>query len=65
MEFFEDKCICGSVKVSSKGQVVIPKKAREFYGFKENDTLFVIAEKGVGVTLLKAENIDDLKNKLK
>lgn len=65
MEFFEDKCICGSVKVSSKGQVVIPKKAREFYGFKENDTLFVIAEKGLGVTLLKAENIDDLKNKLK
>lgn len=65
MEFYKDKCICGTVKVSSKGQVVIPKKARDYYGFKEEDTLFVIAEKGVGVTLIKADNIDDLKEKLK
>ena len=64
MEFYKDKCICGTVKVSTKGQIVIPKKARDYYDFKEEDTLFVIAEKGVGITLIKADNIDELKEKL-
>lgn len=64
MEFYQDKCICGTVKVSSKGQIVIPKKARDYYDFKEEDTLFVIAEKDVGITLIKADNIDELKKKL-
>ena len=44
MEFYKDKCICGTVKVSSKGQIVIPKKARDYYDFKEEEPIKIDPE---------------------
>lgn len=43
--------IFGTVKVGAKGQIVIPKEAREFYKISEGDTLLVLGdERGIIVT---------------
>ena len=45
-----------SVKVGPKGQITIPKEAREMFDIKEGDTLMVMGDKLKGIALLK----DDL-----
>ncbi|MBQ9986006.1 MAG: AbrB/MazE/SpoVT family DNA-binding domain-containing protein [Oscillospiraceae bacterium] len=45
------KHIFGTVKVGAKGQIVIPKEAREYYKISEGDTLLVIGdERGIIVS---------------
>lgn len=42
----------GSVTVGEKGQIVIPKRARDVFGIKSGDTLFVFgddAQHGIGI----------------
>ncbi len=41
----------GSVKVGGKGQIVIPKEARDLFGIKPGDTLLLLAdvERGIAV----------------
>lgn len=64
MEFKDGSCLCGSVKVGERGQVVIPKKAREFFDFNANDELIVIADGDIGITIMKADNLTELSKKL-
>ena len=45
-----------SVKVGPKGQITIPKEAREMFDIKVGDTLMVMGDKERGIALLK----DDL-----
>lgn len=44
-----------SVKVGPKGQITIPKEAREMFDIKEGDTLMVMGDKEKGIALLKAD----------
>ena len=44
-----------SVKVGPKGQITIPKEAREMFDIKEGDTLMVMGDKNRGLALLKAD----------
>ncbi len=44
-----------SVKVGPKGQITIPKEAREMFDIKEGDTLMVMGDKQKGIALLKAD----------
>ncbi len=44
-----------SVKVGPKGQITIPKEAREMFDIKVGDTLMVMGDKSRGIALLKAE----------
>jgi len=55
----EDRFIV-SVKVGPKGQITVPKEAREMFDIKEGDTLMVLGDKKRGIALLK----DDLFYKL-
>ena len=43
-----------SVKVGPKGQITIPKEAREMFDIKEGDTLMVLGDKERGIALIKA-----------
>ncbi len=44
------KFIFGTVKVGEKGQIVIPKEAREQYGIKPSDMLLVLGnEEGIAL----------------
>ena len=47
------KYLFGSVKVGERGQVVIPKEARELFGIQPGDKLVVLGDEGQGIALLK------------
>lgn len=40
-----------TVKIGEKGQIVIPKEARELFGLKAGDSLILMADKGQGIAL--------------
>ena len=46
----------GNVKVGERGQVVIPKEARELFGINPGDKLVVLGEDGQGIALCKEED---------
>ena len=54
MEKHNDKYIFGVVKVGERGQIVIPKEAREIYGIKAGETLLVLGDQK-GMALVKSE----------
>ena len=54
-EFKEDRFIV-SVKVGAKGQITLPKKARDMFSIKEGDTLMIMGDKNRGIAVVK----DDL-----
>lgn len=64
MKFSDGKCICGTTKVGSRGQIVIPKKAREFFNYTDQDELVVIADPEIGITIMKADSLADLSQKI-
>lgn len=51
---FDDRFIV-SVKVGPKGQITIPKEARDMFDIKEGETLMVMGDKDKGIALLKAD----------
>ena len=44
-----------SVKVGEKGQIIVPKEAREMFNIKPGDTLMFLGDKDRGIALLKSE----------
>ena len=45
----------GSVKVGQKGQIVIPKEARELFGIQPGDTLLLLADVDRGIAIQQFE----------
>jgi AbrB family looped-hinge helix DNA binding protein len=60
----KDNHTFGTVKVGEKGQIVIPKEAREMFGIKPGDLLMVIGDKRRGLTIMKADDVRELVNKI-
>ena len=54
MQEKDGKYIFGVVKVGDKGQIVIPKDARQLYGIKPGDALIMLGDER-GIALLKTE----------
>lgn len=54
----KEKYIFGVVKVGEKGQIVIPKEAREIYGIKTGDSLLILGDKR-GMAVVKTEIFQD------
>ena len=54
MQEKDGKYIFGVVKVGDKGQIVIPKDARNVYGIKPGDALIMLGDER-GLALLKTE----------
>lgn len=46
------------VKVGEKGQIVIPKEAREMFGIAPGDTIVVAADEKRGIALLSGRLMD-------
>lgn len=59
----QGKYIFGVVKVGDRGQIVIPKEAREIYGIKAGDSLLVLGDKK-GMAILKTEVFQDKINEV-
>lgn len=49
------KHIFGTAKINDRGQVVIPKRARELFGIGPNDDLVILGDEEEGIAILKAE----------
>ena len=58
MEAENGKYIFGVVKVGERGQIVIPKDAREIYGIKAGDSLLVLGDTK-GMAIVKTEIFQD------
>lgn len=59
----QGKYIFGVMKVGERGQIVIPKEAREIYGIKAGDSLLVLGDKK-GMAILKTEVFQDKINEV-
>ena len=57
MQFPKGKFI-SMVKVGEKGQIVIPKAARETFTLREGDRLVVLGDESEGIALVKAETFE-------
>ena len=44
-----------SVKVGPKGQITLPKEAREMFDINVGDTIMVLGDKERGLALMKAD----------
>ncbi|MBQ2677295.1 MAG: AbrB/MazE/SpoVT family DNA-binding domain-containing protein [Firmicutes bacterium] len=59
----KDKYV-GIAKVGEKGQIVIPKEARDMFGIEPGDSIVVLGDIKRGIALLKADVIKDQIDKL-
>lgn len=58
MQEKDEKYIFGVVKVSEKGQIVIPRDARKVYDINPGDALLMVGDKN-GMALIKTEIFQD------
>jgi len=58
-EIIEGKYIFGTVKVGERGQIVIPKDARDLFKIKAGDTLLIMGDKKKGLAISKIGKIKE------
>ena len=56
--------VFGTAKVGDRGQIVIPKEAREFFGIEPGDTLLILGKTETGLIVSKPDALNDLANKI-
>jgi AbrB family looped-hinge helix DNA binding protein len=61
---FKGRHMFGSVKVGERGQIVIPKEAREIFRIKPGDLLLVLGDEARGLAIVKADDIRELALKI-
>ena len=52
--------VYGTAKVGDRGQIVIPKEAREFFGIEPGDPLLILGKPETGLIVTKPETLNDL-----
>ena len=55
MEIPKGHYIFGTVKVGERGQIIIPKEAREEFDIKAGDTLLVLGDEKWGIAVTKSD----------
>lgn len=53
----DGKYIFGVARMGEKGQIVIPKHARDVFHLKPGDQLLVLGDEAQGLALVKAEQL--------
>ena len=56
--------VFGTAKVGDRGQIVIPKEAREFFGIESGDTLLILGKTETGLIVTKPETLNALASKI-
>ena len=56
--------VFGTAKVGDRGQIVIPKEAREMFNIQPGDTLLILGESDAGLIVSRPEALNDLADKL-
>ena len=58
------KRVFGTAKVGDRGQIVIPKEARELFGIQPGDTLLIVGEEDTGLIVSRPEVLSDIANQI-
>ena len=58
------KRVFGTAKVGDRGQIVIPKDARELFGIQPGDTLLIVGEAGTGLIISRPEVLNELASEI-
>ena len=56
--------VFGTAKVGDRGQIVIPKEARELFGIKPGDTLLIVGEEETGLIVSRPDVLNNLANQI-
>ena len=56
--------VFGTAKVGDRGQIVIPKEARELFQIRPGDTLLILAEEETGLIVSRPEVLSDIANQI-
>ena len=56
--------VFGTAKVGDRGQIVIPKEARELFGIQPGDTLLILGEEETGLIVSRPELLSDIANNI-
>ncbi|MEA4970731.1 MAG: AbrB/MazE/SpoVT family DNA-binding domain-containing protein [Candidatus Pelethousia sp.] len=64
MSLPQGKHIFGTVKVGERGQIVIPKEARELFNIQPGDTLLVLGDEKRGLAISKADVMKEIALKI-
>ena len=63
------KHVFGTTQINDRGQVVIPKKARELFGINSGDALVILGDEAEGIAIIKADvfekRMNDIWNNMK
>ncbi len=54
----------GVARVGEKGQIVIPKEARDMFNIKPGDTVVVLCDKKKGMAILKTDALEGAIDKI-
>ena len=58
------KRVFGTAKVGDRGQIVIPKEARELFNIQPGDTLLIIGEENKGLIVSRPELLRNLADEI-
>lgn len=64
MSMPKGKHIFGTVKVGERGQIVIPKEARDLFNIHAGDTLLVLGDEEKGIAITKADAMEEFAVKI-
>ena len=56
--------IFGTARVGERGQIVIPKEARQVFGIAPGDTLLILGDEENGILVTKPEVLNDVARKI-
>lgn len=56
--------VFGTAKVGDRGQIVIPKEARELFNIQPGDTLLILGEENKGLIVSRPEFLRDLADEI-
>ena len=58
------KRVFGTAKVGDRGQIVIPKEARELFRIQPGDTLLILGEENKGLIISRPELLRDIADEI-
>ncbi len=56
--------VFGTAKVGDRGQIVIPKEARDLFNIRPGDTLLILGEEDSGLIVSRPEVLSDIANQI-
>lgn len=56
--------VFGTAKVGDRGQIVIPKEARELFNIQPGDTLLILGDEDTGLIVSRPEVLSSIANQI-